>query len=1379
MCKKLLILTSFVFMLGLVGNAVGQPTGEFLFEHWMDIGGVNVEDLTGNERYPDNPDDFELRPSFEAAVDWADNYGTRARGFLYPPEDGDYTFWISGDDFIHLYLSTDDDPANSVLIAEVPGWTSHLEWDKYPEQQSVPITLVGGQKYYIEGIVKEAGGGDSLTAGWTGPGIGTELTIIDGAFLSPADPAPGLFKAKAVVPADGAVDADVTALEWAAGFGAVSHKVYLSTDETIDDADLLGETDLTLQVAVLDTGVAYYWRVDEVDADGNVVEGDVWSFTTIPLEAHFPSPDDGATWQPLDAQLSWTAGKVVIMHDVYFGEDEAAIAARDMTTFKGKLMTESYDPGALASDTTYYWAVDQFTPTGTVAGPVWSFTTLDTDIATDPAPGDGETDVGGTPTLSWMAGETATQHDVYLSKDEALVAAGDASVLLGQQAETSLALTEALGRGTTWYWKVDVTTADGKIHLGFVNSFTIADQNTDNWAAAVAGASYLDTFVKDGLYDIGTYGGEQTYEFIVKSNPDETEASMALIGRRQFGDTQAGLKYEQWNNTGTYGATLFGVVDLDYGVATSPGEYTHLAFVSSEAAGTTDLYVNGALEGSVDRTISLSGLVGIGYGAQGEDGSGSFDNFDGDIFGVAIYDAALSAEEIAASADKYFNPIPITDPDLLIYYDFESGKGTTALDRSGHGNHGQFMGTPEWATGKFGGAVSIVREDVDYIETAPLNIVSNNVSVTGWVYHDESPEPWSGILTHRGTDPGSLGLQHNGTELRYMWGADVYWSFSSGLEIPNGEWYFAALTISPDQGKLYLNGVEQTVTNVAPHEPTNFDSVIYVGADIGNSTGRVQTSLIDEVRFYNKTLSDADIQKLLISTDADAQALVLADVTAPGDVVRGVPDDGDWPGAEPPPFAIDDDTGTKYLHFKGEVQPTGFQIEPATGPTIVTGLTLTTANDSPNRDPASFELSGSNDSLDGPYELIAAGDIADFAMADEWPRFTRNARAISFDNTTAYAYYQVMFPTVRDAGSANSMQIAEVELLHVPGPPQPVGHWPLDGDAVDISGNGNDGILMGDPQFVAGVIGDAVELDGDGDFIDCGNAELLDITGPITVACWIKVDVFDKSWQAIVTHGDSSWRVHRSGSSDNIAWGTSGASPADITGTTNVNDAEWHHIAGVYDGAQKLLYIDGAVDASADFDGSINSATHSVNIGENNQATGRYFAGLIDDVRIYNQALSEAQIGKLLGGGVKINFQQTGGDVPEGYLPDGGEVFGDRGNGYSYGWNMDSTGGARNRNNPDATDERYDTTNHLEKGEHRIWEIELPNGTYDLLVACGDVNHTDQINNMDIEGTVMLDPDGEDNFDEYALTVEVTDGRLTIQMAEGASNAKIMFVDIN
>ena len=162
----------------------------------------------------------------------------------------------------------------------------------------------------------------------------------------------------------------------------------------------------------------------------------------------------------------------------------------------------------------------------------------------------------------------------------------------------------------------------------------------------------------------------------------------------------------------------------------------------------------------------------------------------------------------------------------------------------------------------------------------------------------------------------------------------------------------------------------------------------------------------------------------------------VADVTGPGDVVQGIPPDGlmdgddwGWPGAETPNLAIDDNTGTKFLHFKGENEPTGIQVTPAAGWSVVSGITLTTANDAAPRDPATFELSGSNEGIDGPYELIAAGDVVDFAGADEYPRFTMTT--IMFDNDVAYDHYQIMFPTVRDAANANSMQIGEIELLGV------------------------------------------------------------------------------------------------------------------------------------------------------------------------------------------------------------------------------------------------------------------------------------------------------------------------------------------------------------
>ncbi|HEX42796.1 MAG TPA: hypothetical protein ENN81_12170, partial [Phycisphaerales bacterium] len=165
------------------------------------------------------------------------------------------------------------------------------------------------------------------------------------------------------------------------------------------------------------------------------------------------------------------------------------------------------------------------------------------------------------------------------------------------------------------------------------------------------------------------------------------------------------------------------------------------------------------------------------------------------------------------------------------------------------------------------------------------------------------------------------------------------------------------------------------------------------------------------------------------------QPVNVADVTAPQDTIRGVPNDGDWPSNESPDLAIDNNVNTKYLHFKGDFDPgdppdgAGFQVTPSMGPTIVTGLTFTTANDAPERDPTSFAFYGSNVSISGPYTLIASGDIVDFRQASAWPRYTRNATPITFSNNTAYSHYQVLFPSIRDAASSVAMQIAEVELL--------------------------------------------------------------------------------------------------------------------------------------------------------------------------------------------------------------------------------------------------------------------------------------------------------------------------------------------------------------
>jgi hypothetical protein len=168
----------------------------------------------------------------------------------------------------------------------------------------------------------------------------------------------------------------------------------------------------------------------------------------------------------------------------------------------------------------------------------------------------------------------------------------------------------------------------------------------------------------------------------------------------------------------------------------------------------------------------------------------------------------------------------------------------------------------------------------------------------------------------------------------------------------------------------------------------------------------------------------------------------LADITRPWDTIEGLPLGGDWLLGGEPSRAIDNQAGLSYLPSAPPtvVNPIGFAVTPFVGPTIVTELTVATGRDDPPLDPISFELSGSNDSIDGPYEMIVSGDIVDFAQETPWPRLTQNETEISFQNEAAYGHYQLVFPAVRGLSRINSIHIAqdpgasigEVELKGVP-----------------------------------------------------------------------------------------------------------------------------------------------------------------------------------------------------------------------------------------------------------------------------------------------------------------------------------------------------------
>ena len=200
--------------------------------------------------------------------------------------------------------------------------------------------------------------------------------------------------------------------------------------------------------------------------------------------------------------------------------------------------------------------------------------------------------------------------------------------------------------------------------VGLLCASNAARGGVAEWMAAVAAgtpAGYTNSNLTAPIVaDIGTYseatGGGITYEFLVNATNDG--ASSALIGTFEnpppVGD-RAALKWEQWQDTLHYGATVFGVADFDSGVTNTPGVDTHLAFVNNGTD--TVLYVNGALAGTIaGASPTLSGTVGIGqaYNPVGD----HLDPLTGTILGVAVYDAALSAAEIAAHNAAFLIPEP-------------------------------------------------------------------------------------------------------------------------------------------------------------------------------------------------------------------------------------------------------------------------------------------------------------------------------------------------------------------------------------------------------------------------------------------------------------------------------------------------------------------------------------------------------------------------------------------------------------------------------------------------------------------------------------------------------------------------------------------------
>lgn len=222
-------------------------------------------------------------------------------------------------------------------------------------------------------------------------------------------------------------------------------------------------------------------------------------------------------------------------------------------------------------------------------------------------------------------------------------------------------------------------------------------------------------------------------------------------------------------------------------------------------------------------------------------------------------------------------------------------------------------------------------------------------------------------------------------------------------------------------------------------------------------------------------------------------------------------------------------------------------------------------------------------------------------------------------------------------------------LLTVPGyskidPGTVVGLWLFDegkGDTVkDSSGNGNDGKLMGNPKWIKGKFGNALEFDGDGDYVDCGNADILSMENEITVLFWVKTSkkmvamwtdrqvIVGKHYLEYEVGIYPQGQIHtytNDGTGGGYDEGIMASMVEEIGDGDWVRD-KWYHIAWTLNGNHEIAYVNGVkIGEHNKAHKGTKPGTHHLEIGRR-EGDGLYLTGAVDEVAVLNVTLGEEDI---------------------------------------------------------------------------------------------------------------------------------------------------------
>lgn len=625
----------------------------------------------------------------------------------------------------------------------------------------------------------------------------------------------------------------------------------------------------------------------------------------------------------------------------------------------------------------------------------------------------------------------------------------------------------------------------------------------------------------------------------------------------------------------------------------------------------------------------------------------------------------------------HFLDYPLPPPNLVAEYGFNEGTGTVLGDNSGNNLNGILNG-PTWSTsGKYGSALSFDgTNDLVNIADASLLDLTRNMTLEAWIYPTNLTSYKTVLCKENGSNNFiyTLAANNNATnttsqrpDARMANGTYVV-TATGTTKLSTNTWTHLAATYDGSIFRFYVNGVQVATTSINGQMGVS-SGMLRIGGTttLGN---QYFAGLIDEVRIYSRALSASEIQ-----TDMNTP------VAAPGnpadDVVPTVtltsPLTGSVSGTVNATATASDNTGIAGVQFYIDGNPLGAEdtqapysvpwntttlnngtyavtarARDAAGNTTFSEETVVNVNNDKTAptvsitEPAAGTVTGTlNVSANAADNVGVSGvqfllDGNTFGAED-----TQAPYSISWNTTTASGGNHTLSARARDAAGNTTMSSSVAVTVN-----NPVSNTNLvasygfneNGGAVltDFSGRNNNGTLANGPVWTtSGKYGGALSFDGTNDLVNIADASSLDLTNGMTIEAWVNSNNLTGYKTVLCKENGTNNFVYTLAANNGATTATSqrpdarmanGTYVVTVTGTTKLPVNTWTHLAATYDGSVFRYYVNGTQVATTSINGQMGVSTGMLRLGGTTTLGNQYFSGLIDEVRIYNRALTASEI---------------------------------------------------------------------------------------------------------------------------------------------------------